>query len=399
MPVQTSRRSPSPDQTEPPGRTGTTVGKSTRGGKRARRKDPLWARLALIMGAVLLVSSGVAIVGSKVVINQATSGIEQENLLGDAGKSDAEGGKDLEGPINMLLLGVDVRGAWGPENVRADTIIVLHIPASHDQAYLVSIPRDTEVQVPASKKSGWGGGTAKINSAFEIGAKNGAGWAGGAQMMAATIKNLTGISFDGAAIINFEGFKKVIDALGSVHLCVDQEVTSYHMKWVDGKPMWNSDAERSGKPMKPIVHKKGCRDMKGWEALDFSRQRYGLKNGDYDRQQHQQQLIKAMAKKAMDSGVITNPIKLNGLVKSAGEAFVLDTGGTPVADFVFTMRGVAANDLVMLRTNDGHFNSVTEGAEEREVLKPISLEMFKAVRDDKLADFIAANPNVISTKK
>jgi LCP family protein required for cell wall assembly len=398
MPVQTSRRSPSPDQTKTSGRAGA-AGKSGRPGKRARRKDPLWARLALVMGAVLVVSSGVAIVGSKAVISQATSGIEQENLLGDAGKSDAEGGKDLEGSINMLLLGVDVRGAWGPENVRADTIIVLHIPASHDQAYLVSIPRDTEVEVPASKKSGWAGGTAKINSAFEIGAKNGAGWAGGAQMMAATIKNLTGISFDGAAIINFEGFKKVIDALGSVHLCVDQEVTSYHMKWVEDRPMWNSDAERSGKPMKPIVHKKGCRDMKGWEALDFSRQRYGLKNGDYDRQQHQQQLIKAMAKKAMDSGVISNPIKLNGLVKSAGEAFVLDTGGTPIADFVFTMRGVAANDLVMLRTNDGHFNSVKEGAEEREQLKPISLEMFKAVKEDKLAEFIAANPNVISTKK
>ncbi|MGW4464381.1 LCP family protein [Micromonospora sp. NPDC004704] len=399
MPVQTRRRPSSPDQTETPIRSGTVVGKSGRPGKRARRKDPLWARLALVMGAVLVVSSGVAIIGSKVVINQATSTIDQENLLGDAGKSDAEGGKDLEGPIDLLLLGVDVRGSWDPENVRADTIIVLHIPASHDQAYLISIPRDTEVQVPASKKSGYSGGTAKINSAFEIGAKNGAGWTGGAQLTAATIKNLTGIGFDGAAIIDFGGFRKVIDALGSVHLCVDQEVESYHMKLVDGKPMWNADAKKTGKPMKPVVHKKGCREMEGWEALDYSRQRYGLKNGDYDRQQHQQQLIKAMAKKAMDGGVMTNPLKLNDLVKSAGEAFVLDTGGTEIGDFVFTLRGVAANDMVMLRTNDGAFNSVKEGAEEREVLKPISLEMFKAVKDDKLAEFIAANPSVISTKK
>ena len=124
------------------------------------------------------------------------------------------------------------------------------------------------------------------------------------------------------------------------------------MKLVDGKPMWNSDAERTGKPMKPVVHKKGCREMKGWEALDYSRQRYGLTNGDYDRQQHQQQLIKAMAKKATEGGVMTNPLKLNDLMKAAGEAFVLDTGGVPIADFVFTLRGVAANDLVMLRTNE-----------------------------------------------
>ena len=102
-----------------------------------------------------------------------------------------------------------------------------------------------------------------------------------------------------------------------------------------------------------------------------------------------------MAKKAMDGGVMTNPLKLNDLVKSAGEAFVLDTGGTEIGDFVFTLRGVAANDMVMLRTNDGAFNSVKEGAEEREVLKPISLEMFKAVKYDKLAEFIAANPSVI----
>ena len=52
--------------------------------------------------------------------------------------------------------------------------------------------------------------------------------------------------------------------------------------------------------MKPIWHEKGCKDMEGWEALDYARQRYGLTNGDYDRQRHQQQLIKAMAKKASE---------------------------------------------------------------------------------------------------
>ena len=103
---------------------------------------------------------------------------------------------------------------------------MLHIPASHDQAYLVSIPRDTEVKVPAFPKSKYPGGTAKATEAFFHGAQNGGGWAGGAQLMAATIKNLTGISFDGAAIIDFNGFRGVIDALGTVHLCVDQEVES-----------------------------------------------------------------------------------------------------------------------------------------------------------------------------
>ncbi|MEV4754063.1 LCP family protein [Micromonospora sp. NPDC049559] len=375
------------------GGKGGTGGKAT---KKGRRKDPLWARLLVIGGAALMMTSGIAIVGSKAVISQATSSIEQENLLGDAGKTDAEGGKDLKGPIDLLLLGVDVRGSWEHNDTRADTIIILHIPATHDQAYLVSIPRDTEVTIPAFTKSKFRGGREKINSAFYWGAQNGAGWAGGAQLMAQTIKKLTGISFDGAAIIDFNGFKSVIDALGTVRICVDQKVESHHMMMVNGKPMWNADAKKVGNGRWPaVVHKPGCKEMEGWEALDYSRQRYGLKNGDYDRQQHQQQLIKAMAAKAMEGGVMTNPLKLNTLMKAAGKAFTLDTGGVPIADFVFTMRNVTANELVLLRTNDGTFAGNGEGAE---ALKPISKQMFAAVKADTLAEFVAANPSVLSKK-
>jgi LCP family protein required for cell wall assembly len=403
MPVQTSHR-PRPLDPGAPGRVPPVIptppepggGGPGGGRKRTKRKDPLWARLTLIFGAVLMMTSGVAIVGSKALINQATSGIAQRNLLGDAGKTDAEGGASLDGPIDMLLLGVDARERWAADNVRSDTIIILHIPASHDQAYLISIPRDTEAQIPADPKSGYGGGVDKINAAFYFGAQRGGGWEGGARLMAKTIKNMTGISFDGAAIINFGGFKGVIDALGSVRICVSQEVRSAHMKLVDGQPMWNADAKKTGKPMKPVVHKKGCREMQGWEALDFARQRYGLKNGDYDRQQNQQQLIKAMAKKATDKGMLTNPLKLNDLIKAAGKAFVLDTNGVPIADLVFTLKGVTGNDLVTLRTNGGNFATAASG---REMLNDTSKQMFHAVRQDKLADFVVANPAVLSTRK
>jgi LCP family protein required for cell wall assembly len=396
MPVQTSRRPPSlapgaPGRVPPiiptqPGPGGRRPGNAK---KRTKRKDPLWARLTLIFGAVLMMTSGVAIVGSKAVIGQATSSIQQGSLLGDAGKSEAEGGKNLDGPIDMLLLGVDARASWAADDVRSDSIIILHIPASHDQAYLISIPRDTEAEIP-------GHGTDKINAAFQFGAQKGGGWEGGAQLMAKTIKKMTGISFDGAAIINFGGFKKVIDALGTVRICVSHEVKSKHMSYVDGKPRWNSDAEKLGKPMTPVVHKKGCREMEGWEALDFARQRYGLPRGDYDRQQNQQQLIKAMAKKATESGMLTNPIKLNQLIKAAGESLMLDTGGVKIEDFIFTLKGLSGNDLVTLRTNGGNFATAASG---REMLNETSRQMFKAVKDDKLADFVAANPEVLSTRK
>ncbi|WP_346123835.1 LCP family protein [Micromonospora coerulea] len=394
MPVQTSRR---PQSLDPgaPGRVPPIIptqpgpGRGNGGAKkRSRRKDPLWARLTLIFGAVLMMTSGLAIVGSKAVIGQATGNIAQRNLLGEAGKTDAEGGNSLDGPIDMLLLGVDARARWAADDVRSDTIIILHIPASHDQAYLISIPRDTEAQIP-------GHGTEKINAAFQFGARDGGGWEGGAQLMAKTIKKMTGISFDGAAIINFGGFKTVIDALGTVRICVSHEVPSHHMMMVDGKPMWNADAKKTGKPMSPVVHKKGCKEMEGWEALDYARQRYGLPKGDYDRQQNQQQLIKAMAKKATQNGTLTNPIKLNQLIKAAGKAFILDTGGVPIDDFIFTMKGVTGNDLTTLRTNGGTFNSNAG----RESLNQLSMDMFQAVKDDKLAEFVVANPSVLSTRK
>ncbi|MEU8295748.1 LCP family protein [Micromonospora sp. NPDC048909] len=403
MPVQTSRR-PSADATRPPVGGAAAIPPQSRGGrgggsspaKRPRRKDPLWARLTVVFGAVLMMSSGVAIVGSKALISQATGDIAQRNLLGEAGKSDAEGGASLDGPIDMLLLGVDARERWAADDVRSDSIIILHIPATHDQAYLISIPRDTEAQIPAFKKSGYGGGTDKINAAFQAGARNGGGWEGGAQLMAQTIKRMTGVSFDGAAIINFGGFKNVIDTLGSVRLCVKQEVKSHHMSYVNGKPMWNADAKKTGKTMTPVVHKKGCQQMEGWAALDYARQRYGLTNSDYDRQQNQQQLIKAMAKKATDKGMLTNPVKLQQLIKAAGKAFILDTGGVPIEDFVFTMRGVTANELTMLKTNNGTFNGDGNG---KEVLSAETLEMFQAVKQDKLAEFVFNHPEVISSRK
>ena len=350
----------------------------------------------MIFGALLMMGSGGGIVSSKLVISSATGNIVQQNLIGGAVKSEAEGGKSLDGPIDLLLMGVDARARWAVDDLHADTLIILHIPASHDQAYLISIPRDTEVQVPPFPRSRYAGGTAKATEAFYWGAQNGGGWAGGAQLEAETLKNATGISFDGAAIIDFNGFKGVIDALDGVHMCVDQKVTSHHIYMVDGKPMYKAEARKLGQLRNPVVHPKGCRDMEGWQALDFARQRYGLTNGDYDRQRHQQQLIKAMAKKASSSGVLTNIGKVQKLIKAAGKAFVLDTGGVPVEDFLFTMKGVAANDLVLLRTNNGTFSS---NGNNRERLTEQSQEMFAAVKQDRLADYIVKHPEIIAKEK
>ena len=89
-------------------------------------------------------------------------------------------------------------------------------------------------------------------------------------------------------------------------------------------------------------------------------------------------------------------MKVNGLIKAAGKAFVLDTGGVPVADFMFTLKGVAANDLVLLRSNNGSFAGNGAG---REMITPKTMAMYRAVKQDKLADFIIGNPDVVAKEK
>ncbi|WP_306204867.1 LCP family protein [Actinoplanes sp. RD1] len=362
-----------------------------------RTRSPLWAKLSVAFGAVLLVAGGGGVAGTKYFVASASNAVTQQTLIsGDVAKSDAEGGGDIDGAVDILLMGVDARKRWAVDDLRSDTIIALHIPASHDQAFLISIPRDTEMQVPAFAKAKYAGGVAKATEVFYWGAQNGGGWEGGAQLMAQTIKQNTGMTFDGAAIIDFNGFKSVIDALDGVNMCVDQRVMSHHIQMVDGKPLYLADARKTAGKHEEIWYEKGCQDFEGWQALDYARQRYGLKNGDYDRQRHQQQLIKAIAKKAAKSGALTNPVKVNNLIKAAGKAFVLDTGNVPVADFIFALKGVAANDMVLLRTNNGTFAGNGNG---RETITPKSLEMYKAVKQDKLSEFIVANPDVVANEK
>ncbi|MFY1636320.1 LCP family protein [Solwaraspora sp. WMMB335] len=360
----------------------------------SRRRTPVWAVLALVIGSLLMSASAAAIVGSKLLIDRYTANILQQDLLAGAAKTVPEQPREaLEGPITMLLLGVDERSSL-PGDMRSDTIIVMHVPATHDQAYLVSVPRDTWVEAPAFEPSGYTGGESKITDVFHAGSRNGAGRSGGAQLVALTLKELTGIEFNGAAIIDFSGFRDVIDALGGVRMCVDQRVMSQHMRLIDGEPTWLAQARDMGGG-EELWHEEGCRRMAGWEALDYSRQRYGLPNGDYDRQRHQRQLLKAMVQEASSTGVLTNPAKIDRVITAAGNAFVLDTAGVPIADFVFTLRGITANDLVLVKTNNGEFNSAGFSSTAAERLTPQSVAMLESIATGTLDDFLLANPEMV----
>ena len=369
--------------------------------RRKKVRSPLWAKLVATFGVLVALIGFGGVAAAKVVLGDLTSSIETGNTGEDGTEQKPQdAGTALKGAINLLLLGLDTRAGWAENTSRADTIIILHIPASHDQAYLISIPRDAEVPIPNWTKAGFNGTQHdKINAAYYFGSQRNQGWAGGAGLMRKTVTELTGIKLNGVVVIDFAGFKNVISALGGVYMCVERDTWSSHYASNNGKPEYIADKNYHGdyKKANAWIHKKGCRNMAPWEALDYSRQRYGLPNSDYDRQRHQQQLLRAMAKKATSAGIITNPLKVSELVKAAGSSLKMDTGGVPVDDFIFTLKALAASDLVALKTNSGTYAKSSVGTGEG--ITAATMEMFSAAKDDTLGQFIMENPQYIISDK
>ena len=388
MPVSTRGRAHPEAATATPRR-------AQRSPKTTRRRDPLWARLLVGLGALLMMGSGGVIVGGKVLVSSLASSVEQGNLLGNANKQPS--GQSINGALNAVLVGIDQRPD-SKELIRADSIIILHVPASHDRAYLISIPRDLYVQIPAYPRNKVTQHNDKINAAFALGSDKGAGREGGFELLTSTIRQFTGLRFNAGAIVDFGGFKKMVDALGGVDMCIDQRVVSRHIGYdKNGKylaPYTGPDGETRVPASTPKVYEPGCRHLAAYEALDYVRQRKGLTNGDYDRQRHQQQFLKAVMKAAKEQNITTNPVKALQLMKAAGSAFDVDLGGVPLEDWIFTLRGVTDNNLTMIKTNAGKVNSVdVPGVGSSEQLTDESREMFTAIRKDKLAEFLAAHPD------
>lgn len=378
--------------------------------QRKKRKDPLWARLTVIAGALLMMIGGGGIVAARLAIASATDKLTTTTMLG-ADSGALMPGANIDGAINLLLVGIDsevITDGGVREGVLADSILVLHIPKSHDQGYLMSLPRDSRVTIPRFEKSKYGGGTAKINSAFSAGYQGGGTElekrARGVELLALTINKLTGIRFNGAMLIDFDGFRAIVEELGGVDLCVDQRAQSIHLAYdAAGKivGVWYDDAagEVRGMPKggRPLIHEPGCRFFTAQLALDYARIRKGLENGDYDRQRHQQQLIKAIAKKALSRGVLTDFGKLNRVIEAGGKAMILDPGGVPIADFIFTLKDVAANDLVTLRTNPGTWSTQEINGISYVILNEASLALFHAARDGKLQEFVLNHPEFLGS--
>ncbi|MFI5496679.1 LCP family protein [Actinoplanes sp. NPDC051859] len=368
---------------------------------KTRRRSPLWARLCVIVGCVLVVLSGAAIIGSKVLIARYAGAVETRDLLGNGTDGKVKKAtSNIAGPLNILLVGIDPRDEKTAP--LSDSIVVAHVPAGLKQAYLFSIPRDLLVEIPAFPKANYPGGTEKVNAAMSHGSNLGNGTfdtAQGFDLLAKTVGKLTGIKkFDAGAIINFSGFKDIVDAMDGVTMNIDQDVKSEHRK-PNGEPRDRSAACATDHTCpNPYIgpqaeYKKGTHHLKGWQALDYVRQRYGLPNGDYDRQRHQQQFIRAMAEQALSKDVVTNPGKIDQVLRAAGDALIFDGNGYTVLDWALALRNLKSEDMALIKLKGG---GLGEGANyQGEQLDPSSENFFTALRNDTISSFLLENPTFL----
>ncbi|GIJ51477.1 hypothetical protein Val02_83630 [Virgisporangium aliadipatigenens] len=352
-------------------------------------RDPIWARLLIVLGVLLMFASGGALGAGKVLANRYDDSVKKDTLLADDARSGAGVGlktdediprTKLTGPLNFLLIGSDARVDDPEGGQRSDSIIVAHVPVTMDRVYLLSVPRDLRVEIPPFEKTGFRGGRDKINAAFDYGG----GGSGGVQLLSATLTNLMGIRFDGAAIVDFEGFKDVVRVLGGVDMCIDHRVVSEHMGFDDeGKFL---SPHRGGRA---VVYEAGCHHFDDWEALDLVRQRYSLPDGDYGRQKNQQRFLRALLTQAQKKGVLQNPLKMDSMIRAVAGTLTVDTNGYSIADLVFSLRDIRPDSIVGLQVPS---EPAWIGGTSYILPFQEAEGLYKALVDDTLEDWAVANP-------
>jgi LCP family protein required for cell wall assembly len=331
------------------------------GTRTGRRLRALGRSLVVLVSAVVLAVTAFAwaqvraldraTASSSVITAQSPTTDQNILLLGVDSRTDAQGN-----PLPPALLDALHAGSSSDGGDTADTIMVVHVPAGGGRATVISIPRDSYVQLAD------GYGKHKINSAYSRAvasttdaltstssssgaptssfapqsgpspspndpAVRRAALAAGAKVTIDTVQQFTGLPITHVASVNLAGFSDVSQAIGGVPVCLRAPV----------------DDSYSGLrlPAGPSV-------ISGSQALAFVRQRHGLPNGDLDRVVRQQAFLAGATTRLLSAGTLANPVALGRLSGVVSRSVTLDSGWD-VLSFAAQMQGLSAG-AVTFRT-------------------------------------------------
>lgn len=320
--------------------------------KRKRpRRAPVWAVTMVVLGTALTLTSTASFVGVKVLGSRYEGAVQREDLLGAAVKD--KNGKvappKVTGPLTFLIIGSDSRAgdnanpdtpdgsAAAVGGQRSDTIILAHIPATMDRAYLISIPRDSYLLI--ANKNGEPGGKDKVNAAFAR---------GGAERLAQTINNYTGGHIDYPVIVDFAAIHKLTELVGGVDVMVDS--TSYDpYRFMPANTTYPTTPcrDKKGKRQRCLTFNAGPLHLDPQLAEYYVRQRVNLRRGDLDRAKRQQQYLRALMTKVTSGGFMTNPVKFDKLIRTAAGAVTVDER-MPVEGLAYSLKSLRPANLTFL---------------------------------------------------
>ncbi|WP_247648701.1 LCP family protein [Saccharomonospora xinjiangensis] len=306
-PPQPTRAAPRPPQPPPPG------DREPRPGGDPRRKRPSFKKVLTSLVLVLVLLLGAVWVYLEFSINRI-----------DALPDDYEGRPAAAEGTNWLLVGSDSREGLDEDQMaelstgdtggrRTDTIMLVHIPDNDTPPTLLSLPRDSQVEIP-------GHGVNKINAAFSF---------GGAPLLTKTVEQATGLRIDHYAEIGFGGFAEVVDAIGGVEMEIPKEMRD----------------TKTG-----VVIPAGTQTLDGAQALGFVRMRYSdaTPRSDLDRVANQRKFIGALAGEIASPATLLNPFDVFPLLGTVPDALTLDTDDHlhHLVGLAWAMRGIGDGGVV-----------------------------------------------------
>ncbi len=261
----------------------------------------------------------------------------------------------------ILLLGSDTRAEVDPnaleqgQDSRSDAIMVARIPADRSGIYITSIMRDSWVDIP-------GYGDNKINAAFAY---------GGIPLTVATVEQLLDTRIDHVAVIDFEGFKGLTNALGGVTVNNSVAFNAGDYQFNEGEITLNGD-----------------------QALTFVRARYPFEDGDYQRVRNQQAYMKGLLSGLLSRDTLTSPGKISDAVAAISPFLSVDEGLT--AGYIIGL----APGLRDIRSDDVHFVTLPtlgpswspDGTQSIILLDNAGMESVRqAFREDTVGDLIGTD--------
>jgi len=247
--------------------------------------------------------------------------------------------------LNILVLGTDLRGGENTEiagegdgGMRSDTTMLVHISGDRKRIEVVSIPRDSLVDIPSCKLPGGtesGATYGMFNSAFTIGGSVEEDLTYAAACTISTVQALTGVTVTNHMVVQMDGVVEVVDALGGVRMCLPEPLVQ------------DPDYGRFELPA-------GEQTLDGRQAIGYLRARHGeglgLEQGsDLTRITRQQAFVDALVRQVLDQNVVTNSPRLYRTIQAVLRAISADPGladPAALAGLAFSIRNIDPAEIV-----------------------------------------------------